>query len=1051
MTLTELSINRPSFIVVIFSILIGGGLICYKSLNYELLPDFSPPLLAITTTYPGASPSTVESQVSKPLEDALSSLENVQEVTSFSNENYSIVLLEFSQSTDIDKMSQEAQRKLENIQNLPDDAGDPAISKIEPNAAPVLQVSVTSSKLNDRDFRELLDNEMLPAIKQVPGVAAVQIIGGVQREVRVNLNQEKLKAYRLPITVISQAIAGANLEFPTGKVKSAEEQLSVRLAGKIQTVDELRELVVFNNNGSQVKLKDVAEVEDGIKDVSSVSRINGKNGIGMRIQKQSDANAVDMSNKTLERFRLLEEKHKKQGVEFKIASDTSRATVESVDAVLHDLEIAIILVALVMLLFLHSLRNAFIVLISIPASLISTFIVMYALGYSLNLMTLLAMSLVIGILVDDSIVVLENIYRHLQMGKEPRKAALDGRNEIGFTALAITLVDVVVFSPLLFVEGVISDILSQFSVVVVVSTLMSLFVCFTLTPWLASRFSKLTVLNPKNPFQWVLIWFERRVTAFTEGYVSLVAWVLRSWWQKIMVVIAIIGMFVMVGVVMSLGIVGQEFVAQGDSGKFLVKLRYEKSVPLKVNNAKTLEIENYILAQKEVETVFANVGGPSAGMGASAFGSESRSELTVKLKPGEQLKIPTEQYMTELRAEIEKKYAGIQVGTVNLGLVDSEEAPIELFISGDNMTEVMTQARRLKAKILTIDGAKDPKISTDDLAPEVRIDLDREKMGQLGISVQVLAGFLNNSLAGNDNSKFNVKGTEFDIRVMLDQTDRGSVTDVQNITFPDNKGRMIPLKDFANVYVDNANGSLERKNRRSSTTLRAYVLGTAPGTVAAEIEKYLEKNPLPEDIALNWGGEIKRQKESFGALGTAMGIGLLLVYLILVALYDNYVYPFVVLFSIIVAFIGAFLALNLSSSNLGIFTMLGLIMLLGLVAKNAILIVDFANHLKTSGTNTTDALLESVRERMRPILMTTIAMVVGMVPIAIAKGSGAEWKNGLAWVLIGGLISSLILTIVVVPLMYYVVDWIKFKILKIRGIKIENELKPVRFQIEKLD
>ncbi len=1040
MTLTELSIKRPSFIIVIFTILIGGGLMCYKSLNYELLPDFSPPLLTFTTLYPGASPSTIESQISKPIEDALSGLENVTEVSSFSFDNASIVLVEFKQSANIDLMSQEAQRKIDVVKSrLPDDASIPVISKIEPNAAPVLQLSVVSDKLNDSELRQLLDDELLPKIKQAKGVAAVQIIGGVKREIRVNIDQDKLKAYKIPIVAISQAIQEANLEFPTGKVKDKMEQMTVRLSGKIKTVEDLKNLIVYKKDRSELRLRDIADVTDGVQDISSVSRINGKNGIGLRIQKQSDANAVDMSKKSQEKFAEIEEKYKKQGIRFIIASDTSKATVDSVDAVLHDLEMAIILVGLVMLMFLHSLRNAFIVLISIPASLISTFIVMYALGYSLNLMTLLAMSLVIGILVDDSIVVLENIYRHLQMGKKPREAALDGRNEIEFTALAITLVDVVVFSPVVFVEGTISDILRQFSIVVVVSTLMSLFVCFTLTPWLASRFSRLTVLNKKNPFQAFLLWFERRVAAFTDGYVAIVEWALR---RKAITMIAVVGLFAGIGLVMKLGIVGQEFVAQGDSGKFMIKIKYDKSTPLAINNAKTYRIEQFILAQKEVKTVFANVGGPSSGMGASTFGNESRSELTIKLKDGEQMKMPTERYMTELRAQIEKKFSGIEVGTINLGLVDSEEAPIEMFLSGDDIDQVMVEARRLKAAILAIDGAKDPKISTGDISPEVRIDLDRQKMGQLGISVQSVAGLLNNSLAGNDEALFNEKGSEYNIRVMLDQVDRSNVLDVQAITFPDSKGRMVPLKEFANVYVDNTSGLLERKNRQSSTKISAYVLGTAPGTVADSITAYLKKSPLPEDVKMIWGGEIKRQKESFGALGLAMGIGFLLVYLIMVALYDSFIYPFVVLFSIPVAFIGALLALNLSSSNLGIFTMLGMIMLLGLVAKNAILIVDFTNHLKEKGQNTRDALLESIRERMRPILMTTIAMVIGMIPIAIARGSGAEWKNGLAWVLIGGLLSSLILTIIIVPVMYYTVDAIKYRILKYRGMEIKNELKP---------
>ncbi|MFM7682233.1 MAG: efflux RND transporter permease subunit, partial [Bacteroidota bacterium] len=866
----------------------------------------------------------------------------------------------------------------------------------------------------------------------------VQVIGGENRAFRVNVDKDKIRRYGLSLNTINQAIAGANVEFPTGKVKDASEQMTVRLAGKFSSVKELENLIIFSRGTSPVRLGDVAEVIDAIEDQTTVCRLNGVNGVGMRIKKQSDANAVDMSTATKDKFKDLEKKYEKEGLKFTVATDTSIPTIDSVDAVIHDLELAVILVAAVMLLFLHSLRNAFIVLISIPASLISTFIAMYLFGYTLNLMTLLAMSLVIGILVDDSIVVLENIYRHLQMGKHRRVAALEGRNEIGFTALAITLVDVVVFSPVVFIEGTISDILHQFSIVVVVSTLMSLFVCFTLTPWLASRFAKETKLNPKNPFQAFLLWFERRLTIFTEQYVKLVGWTLR---HKIVTTLIIFGIFASTIAIMSLGIVGQEFVAQGDQGKFMIKLKYDKSTTFQENNSTTLKIEQLLLAQKEiVDIVFANVGGPSSGMGAASFGSENRSELTVKMKPGMQKKFPTIQYMTAIRKKIEDKYPGIEVKAINIGMVESEEAPIEIFLSSDDSELLMKEAKRLKEMILNIPGAKDPTISTEDISPEVRIDLDREKMGQLGLPIAIIGMQLQNALTGNTDAQFDEKGQEYDIRVMMDPNDRKNVDDLNSLTFAANDGKQVRLSEFAKVTVDNAAGSLERKNRISNTTLRCYVLGTAAGNVSSAIETYLKKNPLDTNVRMLWGGEVKRQKESMGALGTAMGIGFILVYLIMVALYDNFIYPFVVIFSIPVALIGALLALNLSSSNMGIFTMLGMLMLLGLVAKNAILIVDFTNHLKEKGLSTYNALLESVSERMRPILMTTIAMVIGMIPIAIAEGSGAEWKNGLAWILIGGLTSSMFLTIIVVPMIYYVVDRIQDKLRPKNKIQTDNIL-----------
>lgn len=1025
MTLTELSIKRPSFIIVIFTILIGGGLICYNQLSYELMPDFAPPVLTVTTTYPGASPATVESQVSKPLEDGLSGIENLSEVTTFSLENASIVLLEFKDGVDINLALQEAQRKINTIESgLPDNASRPVLAKIEPNATPVLQVIATAKNTNGKSFMTLMDDQILPQIKQVSGVAEVQVIGGEKREIRVNADKEKLKSYGLSLSNVNQAIAAANVEFPTGKVKSNKEQMTVRLSGKFKTVEDIKNLILYANGTSVVRLGDVADVSDSNTDQLSLCRLNGKEGIGLRIKKQSDANAVTMSELTRKRLKEIEEKYKDLGVAFTIATDTSTVTMESVNAVFHDLELAIFLVAIVMLLFLHTLRNALIVLVAIPASLISTFIAMYALGYTLNLMTLLAMSLVIGILVDDSIVVLENIYRHLQMGKNRRQAALDGRNEIAFTALAITLVDVVVFSPVVFISGVISDILEQFSIVVVISTLMSLFVCFTLTPWLASRMAKeINLEEKKGLFYRFLHWFEQQQTKFTEMYVSLVRWSLSHKWIMGGIIAVI---FVASFSTMGLGIVGQEFVAQGDQGKFMLKLKFDKSTTIEENNRITSQIEDFLNHQKEInKVVFANVGGPSSGMGAATFGSESKSEITVMMKEGLEEKYPTIQYMTKVREKIENKYPGVEVKAMNIGMIESEEAPIEIFLSSDDNEKLLSEARRLKSFINGVKGAKDAYISTDDVTPEIRVELNRDKMGQLGLPIATVGMQLQNALSGNDDVKYDDKGQEYGIRVMVDRFDRKNLEDLESMAFTTNEGRTVRLQEFANVTMENGNGSLERKNRANNTTLRSWVLGRASGNVAQDIEAYLKAKPLDPAVKLKWGGEVKRQKESMGSLGTAMGIGVILVYLIMVVLYDNFVYPFVVLFSILVSLVGAVLALSLSSSNMGIFTMLGMLMLLGLVAKNAILIVDFTNQLKAQGQKTKEALLEAVRTRMRPILMTTIAMVFGMIPIAIAKGSGAEWKNGLAWVLIGGLTSSMFLTIIVVPMMYSTVDTIK--------------------------
>ena len=812
MTLTEISIKRPSLIIVIFTILIGGGLICYNQLSYELLPDFSPPLLTVTTVYPGASPSTVENQVSKPMEDALSGLENITEVTSFSLENASLIVLEFNPSADIDKALEEAQRKANTVVNLlPEKAEKPVIGKIEPNAAPVMQVSARAENLDDLTFMKLMEDQIIPQLKQVSGVGEIQIIGGEKRAFQINVDENKINKYGLSIGQVNQMVGASNVEFPSGKVKNPNEQMNVKFSGKYKDIEELKNTVLFSQNGSDIKLKDVADIVDSKMDTKAISRFNGVNGIGLRIKKSSDANAVDVSKAMQEKFKALELKYKDQGLQFAVAIDTAAPTIDAVDAVLHDLEIAILLVAAVMLLFLHSLRNAIIVLISIPASLISTFIAMYLLGYTLNLMTLLAMSLVIGILVDDSIVVLENIYRHLSMGKDKRKASLEGRNEIGFTALAITLVDVVVFSPVVFIEGTISDILHQFSIVVVVSTLMSLFVCFTLTPWLASRFAKEVHLNKSNLLHIPLIWFEKRVLIFTEQYVRLVGWSLRN---KILMGSIILGIFIASMATMALGIVGQEFVSQGDQGKFMIKLKFDKSTTFEENNRVSFEIEKMILEDQEnIDVVFSNVGGPGSGMGATTFGAEYKTEITVQMRDGKQNEIPTITYMNQVREKIESKYPGVEVKAMNMGLVASEEAPIEIFLSSEDPELLMNEAKRLKNAILDMEGAKDPVISTEEFTPEIKIELDREKMGDYGIPVATVGMQLQQSLAGNDQNKFDLNGKEFNINIRLDQNDAKNIQDLKRITFRTQTGNRVFLDQFATLYIENVQGSLERKNR----------------------------------------------------------------------------------------------------------------------------------------------------------------------------------------------------------------------------------------------
>ncbi|MBP9186570.1 MAG: efflux RND transporter permease subunit [Bacteroidia bacterium] len=1034
MNITEISIKRPSLIIVLFSVFTLLGVIGFKNLSYELMPDFNQPVVVIKTVYPGAEPNEVETSVSRKIEDALSNLEGVDYLVTKSLPNASVIIANLKYGTNLDKTMQDAQRYIDNIRkDLPQDILSPVMSKVSPNDLPIMSISA-SSNMPATEFYQKMKDDYLPQIQQIKGVAEITILGGEEREIQVKVNQDKLKLYKISLLQVVEAINRSGLDLPAGKVQTDKESNSVRLTGKFENLTDINNVqIAMPFPGSPVYVKDVASVVDGVKETTSISRYNGKNGVGLLLKKQGDANAVDVSTLVRAKLKAIEAQHANLGVQFIIADDSTDNTIAAVDSVVFDLILAVILVSLVMLLFLRSFRNSIIVIVAIPTSLVTAFAVMWLLGYTLNLMTLLAMSLIIGILVDDAVVVLENIQKHLDKGKEKRLAAMDGRMEIGFAALSITLVDVVVFLPILFLQVFVADMLKQFSVVVITSTLTSLLVGFTLTPWLASRIGKKEDLQPTNFFNRFLLGFEHQLQKFTNWYGKQLTWVLN---HKLIFIGFVLLLFVFTLGIMKQGIIGKELISTGDQGKFKMALEFDKSTSIQQNNLIAQKIETYILQQPEVKTVFSNVGGPSTGIGSLGVGSANKTEFTIQLKikkdelkTANLKKVPTEEFMKKLREDLKSKFPSINYSMAALGLIP-RSAPIEITLSGSNINEVMQAGNNLKNIIEKIPGSDNVRLSVEAGSPEYKIIPDKDKMQRLGLNTAYVGINLRTAFTGNDDASLTENGTEYPVRIWLDDFNRKNFEDVQQLTIINPMGMAVEVSQFASVEQDNSPSLLERKDRQAAVTLTADALGRPSGTVADNVVAFLKENPLPKSIQMTWGSDIKRQNDSFGALGSVLMISFLLIYLIMVALYDSFVYPFVVLFSIPVAIIGAFLALNLSLSNLSLFALLGLIMLMGLVVKNAILIVDFTNQLKAEGKHFKEALIMAGKERMRPILMTTLAMVFGMLPIALATGTAAEWKNGLAWVIIGGLLSSLILTVFLVPVVYYAVDTIKLRMKK---------------------
>lgn len=1040
MTLTEIAIKRPSLIVVIFATLSLMGILSYSTLSYELIPAFNAPIVIVTTVYPGASPNEVENTVSKKVEDAVSSLENIKRLNTQSFESLSAITVELANGTDVDAALRDAQRKVNQIQPLlPAGCKTPVISKFSSSDFPVMSIGSFSS-LPASDFFQLIKDDIKPQLASIKGVAEVTIIGGEEKAVRVNIDQSALESRHISLLQVTQAINNANLDFPTGKVKGQEEQVRVRLAGKFENIEDLKDLVVaqFPNGGGNVKLREIAEVREDIKDVSTINRINGKGSVGIVIQKQRDANAVEVSAKVRARMTELEKRYAKENVKFDIASDSSEFTIKAADAVKHDMALAILLVALVILVFLHSLKDSFIVMLAIPASFITTLIAFYLFNFTFNLMTLLGLTLVVGILVDDSIVVLENIHRHLGMGKDKKTAALDGRNEIGFTALSITLVDVIVFLPIAVMNaGVISAILRQFAWVIVISTLISLFVSFTLTPLLASRISEEQELSKNTAWGRLHRWLELQIISFSNGYANVLRWCLG---HKIIVLPLVTILFVASLSLAATGFIGSEFVNNGDQGQGIVKVELEKTATLEMTNQFSQRAEDILMGHPEVKKVFASVGGSSNTFEAGGAG-QNKSEITVQLVPFAERKQSTDEFLGMMKQELIQKLPGAKVTTAGMFIGGgADQAPVQLVIMGENPDTLTAAAEKIKSLVKSVPGTSDVKLSVEAGVPEVKIEMDKEKMANLGLNVALVGGTLQNAFSGNDQSKFRKGSTEYDILVMLDGFNRKNVNDVKNISFVNQMGQVVHLSDFAVVVPSSGASGLQRANRRASVTLQSNVQGRDVGSISTEIDQKIAKANINKSITTAYIGDVEETKNAGAAIGLAFLISIILVYLLMVALYDNYVYPFVVLFAIPVAMIGAMLALALTKSNFSIFTMLGILVMNGLVCKNSILIVDFTNKLRADGYSVVDALVESVRERLRPILMTTLAMVLGMLPVATAHGAGAEWKNGLGWVLIGGLTSSMFLTVIVVPATYQLVESAGDFINRLRG-KDKKEMK----------
>ncbi|MDR0794839.1 MAG: efflux RND transporter permease subunit [Tannerella sp.] len=1019
------SIQRPLVVAVVFTILTLGGLLCYNMLNLNLIPSLDVPVITVVTVYPGADASEVETSVTQKIEDAIATLENLDNITSISRNSVSIVTAQFNDNADLDRSIQEAQRRINAIKSsLPRDILDPTIDKISLDDQPVMRIAAFST-MPVTEFQNLIEDRIQPRLTKQNGVAVVNIIGGSEREIQVNINAGRLKSYNLSILQVFQAIQNANIEIPAGNIENEQATFSVHLAAKYTDLDELRNTVIMSiPNAGDIRIKDVAEVHDGIAKPSFINRFNRQDAIGLTIQRQRDANTVIVTDLVKMELAAIETEFADHHVKFEIATDDSVFTRATANAVVFDLILAIIIVSFVCFIFLHNIRSALMIMISVPLSIIPAFIALYVLGYSLNLMSLLALSLVVCLLVDDSIVIIENMYHHLERGKTKAQAAFDGCRQIMFTVVAMTVVIVVVFMPLAISQGMIGKMLQEFAVPIIVALLVSLLGSFTFTPLVMSRFGKLSDTTRPTLSARFSRGIEKIFESLKVFYVNVLTYSLK---HKLVVFAITLSLLIGSFALFPLGIIGVAPFPDFDNNDFMVNIDMNPQITIAENNLIMMEVEKILLSKPEILYIYTNIGTDGRSALQSGGSQSNVSSVTIKMIDKGKRDINVYDFSKQVREEI-MQIPGIRTRVRVTGVAGSgAPEPVQLIVQGADFEKVEEAANLLLDVVKKTPGTADASFSIDDPNQEVRVILNRDKMSLLELSPAEVGVAMRLSLAGNSDLQYADGNFEYDIRVALDDFDKTNAEDVARLTFLNKRGELIELSQFAEVVYGLGPSALERTDRMASITVRSNVIGRPTGTVGSEIMSAI-RGRLPEGVSIIEGGAMKQQADAFGSLGFAFLAAIVLIYLTMVILYNSLVDPLVVLVSVPLALIGAFLALGLTLHSMTIFSIIGLIALIGVVAKNAILLIDFTKTIRAEqNMDTFNALIEAGKERLRPILMTSVSTIFGMLPIALATGNGAEFKNGMAWVIVGGLTSSMLLTLVVVPVVYYCVDRVRVR------------------------
>lgn len=1017
MSLSGLAVKRPVFVLMIIAALLVLGAISYSRMPVELMSSVEFPFVTVITAYPGAGPEEVETLISKPLEEQISSLPRVRRVYSTSQEGASIVFVEFVLGTNVDSATADVRQRVDLVKpSFPRDAQEPSVAKFDFSSQPVMILGM-GGRLSGYELRQLADNIVKPRFERVDGVAAVNVSGGRVREIRVEVDQDRLRALGLSVLQIEDILRRENLNIPSGRIKQGDEEFLVRVMGQFRSVDEIGDIRIPRLQGGPVLLRDVARIYDTLKEQDRLTRLNGQDSVGITIQKQSDANTVavaDGVNAAIAELRGA----LPPGVTIEAALDSSLFIKDSVADVQGNLILGSILATLVVFLFLHNVRNTLIIALALPAAIVATYIPMFFAGFSLNMLSLLGLAIAIGLMIDNAIVVNENISRHLREIPDPAEAARRGAREIELAVMAANTANVAVFLPIAFMSGLIGQFFRQFGLTVVFANLFSILIGFTLTPMLSARWLRPPSAAPERGrwHRYFARW-DRAYEWLAERYRGALGWSLLHRGRVLLV--ATVLFVAALGIVAS-PLVGKEFFPMGDYGEFQIDLEMPPGSSLAQTDRATKAVEAALRATPEVATFFTLVGASNTGFGFEE-GASQQAQIFVKLVGRDARTRSVERVMEDLRLQVRDVPAAmVKVGAQSM---TGGTSPVILEITGPDPQILARLGEQVREIVASTPGTRNVDTNLEPGKTEVQIGLDRVRLAELGLSTAEIGSQLRTYIAGSATTKYRIAGTEYDITVQAREQDRDAVRELGALRVGQVNGTPIRLSDVGRLELRRGPITIDRLNRQRLVNVEAGLVGRPLGAVVSEIQGKLETLTVPAGYRVAFGGEAQFQQETFTDMFFALGLGILLVYMTIAAQFESLLNPFAIMFSLPLAGIGVFFMLLITRTTVNLMSLLGIMMLAGIVVNNAILLIEFIAQLRERGLPRREAILQAGQTRLRPILMTALVSIMGGLPVALGIGSsGAEWRRPLGIAVLGGLTTSTFLTLFVIPVVYTLLD-----------------------------